>query len=799
MLFTQNARQCQGSFFRSTTRLLRVLLCYSPSLLLLFLFALVLIALPQGSDLLLSTLESSHWYSGIMVLTALLFWSYMLWYSGRIVSYCKAGIYLQSSRLMFHLPRILGFYVYAIVILGFICSSGSYALLWIKENSLPILLISIPIAYSVLHRAIRKFSDQFQKQYGSKGLINLFHIVFILDFVFIISTAFYKNTPLTMTGTVAIMQLCYLFLIINRKRLRANYLPKKWQQLSQKLLDIIFRSVQQPIPQTENHTFILLQVLALVASAIFIAAIIQPSVAAALGSIAILMLAFGFYTGLCNLIAVLSTIYKINILFFLLLCFLIGAQLNDPHKINTVSVANLDYSQRPSFRQYLYQWLSRHQQELDCDTIQQIPMIFIHSDGGASRSGYWVAAVLNRIDSLSHYKLDQNLFALSGASGGSLGNATFFSLLYLRKYSAISCSPEQAKLFLETDFLSYPLVRMLGTDVVNYIYPILPDRSRALEQGIEYGGGNKNPFGAFFAAPISTALSADKDHYLLPILCLNTTRMQDARPGIIGTVKLDSLSYGQRLDVLSLLPPGQDIRWSTAVVLGARFPYISPAGAISEMGAGQNQEHYFVDGGYFDNSGAGIIHEMILELEDLLANDPYLQRRYGTHLSKIKYQVLHISNSPKRLATFTPVNALLNDLAAPLITLIGSYSAQTSANDYRLKAYIEQIEKQKHGGNASVCPAYFELNLYSRDTISQNEYYPMNWVISTSSLKRMQQRLQQHPGIPLFAAYLDSLIPATNKSNFIHKPLNPYLYGLTNLSSQTSFSGLPDTGAQPRD
>ena len=79
--------------------------------------------------------------------------------------------------------------------------------------------------------------------------------------------------------------------------------------------------------------------------------------------------------------------------------------------------------------------------------------------------------------------------------------------------------------------------------------------------------------------------------------------MQDGNPGVVTNLTLDSATFNNRVDVIKLLDKKVDITLTSASILGARFPYLSPAGRI-----GRN---YFVDGGYFDNSGAGVVQEMI--------------------------------------------------------------------------------------------------------------------------------------------------------------------------------------------
>ena len=49
---------------------------------------------------------------------------------------------------------------------------------------------------------------------------------------------------------------------------------------------------------------------------------------------------------------------------------------------------------------------------------------------------------------------------------------------------------------------------------------------------------------------------------------------------------------------------GEGYRASTAIHNGARFPLVSPSGGLAGHG-------HVIDGGYFDNSGAELIRQMI--------------------------------------------------------------------------------------------------------------------------------------------------------------------------------------------
>ena len=76
---------------------------------------------------------------------------------------------------------------------------------------------------------------------------------------------------------------------------------------------------------------------------------------------------------------------------------------------------------------------------------------------------------------------------------------------------------------------------------------------------------------------------------------------------------------------------------------------------------------------------------------------------------------------------------MINDLAAPIKTILGSYSSQTDINNVRLYKYLLEIYK----GDTT----YSKINLYKKD---ESDSYPMNWSISDQSLNRMNRRLHNN-------------------------------------------------------
>ncbi|MBK7946367.1 MAG: hypothetical protein IPJ85_14150 [Flavobacteriales bacterium] len=112
---------------------------------------------------------------------------------------------------------------------------------------------------------------------------------------------------------------------------------------------------------------------------------------------------------------------------------------------------------------------------------------------------------------------------------------------------------------------------------------------------------------------------------------------------------------------------------------------ISPAGRIERRNGDRREEHYFVDGGYFDNSGAGVALEMIQRIEQMKVHPP----QDMPFLRKLQPYVYHISNSPKPLPSYV-VSPVVNDYSRACEDPDGAYGMQTDINDQRLLNYLDR-------------------------------------------------------------------------------------------------------------
>jgi hypothetical protein len=322
-------------------------------------------------------------------------------------------------------------------------------------------------------------------------------------------------------------------------------------------------------------------------------------------------------------------------------------------------------------------------------------------------------------------KFSNHLLSLAGASGGSVGNAAFYAMLRARDSVEDIGFSQEARDFFSGDYLTYTLARFLGADVFRHFIPtgIVDDRAAALELSMERREQSKY---------ISKALAKTFDKVmdtsgLHPMLFINTTNLQTGGPGLISSVRT-STTFTSREDVLQLVDDTArtnvfraNIKLSTAVILGARFPYLSPAGNV--------RRRYFVDGGYFDNSGAGITLELLQYIQALRADTTH---RLCNLLNKIHIKVIYISNGSLDVKKGHRLHPLANDAAAPLLTLGSTRGEQTTLANARLEQFLRpcRLSCRNH---------YQPLNLpmKANDTIP----YPMNWVISEYNLKRMEKNL----------------------------------------------------------
>ena len=296
---------------------------------------------------------------------------------------------------------------------------------------------------------------------------------------------------------------------------------------------------------------------------------------------------------------------------------------NDNHAVRVADDAGAPVERRTPAEQF-----AAWQQAAPAANNGAAPVILVTASGGGIRAAYWTASTLAYLEQKLGTGFSERLFAISGVSGGSLGAATYISLKRAQLDAGRSASLlTPAREVLGHDFLSPVVAGMLFPDLMQRFFPIpvaLADRQRFLERSWEAAFNDqaqelfRGPFQSLYSGP-----NADR----LPSLLLNTTVVETGERAIVSNLKVAGLP--QVIDLLDPRYQLTDVRTSAAAGASARFTYVSPAGTVDLVDGNHVR---LVDGGYFENSGAASMTDLLAALHEggasitpillLIRNDP---------------------------------------------------------------------------------------------------------------------------------------------------------------------------------
>ncbi len=772
---------------RFISNLLKSLWLFFPSVIFILLAFACFISLDQGKDILISFTENTRSGNAFYVIgtnilikvsffMAIAFWAYVSWYSSRIVAYGKlyrqryyanqfiptlpedkfGTVYEIQQRFLDVFPRLAGYGCFIIIL--FAIADLLFTKSWVSKQPVLWLAACLLIAWFADNRLIRFTNNEINSN-RLRHWFTIAGISFLLLVVMLEVTGLLSKVPVLFAMTFLLMLVYMLYINLRRKWVEEDALKTAAKLAGhntgiQGFLKRLMAFIN--LDQKEYGYFLWFIITGIISLVLYIAVIISFKMSVIIGPMPLVLLAFAVLLAFGNILTILSVKTGVNLHFII---FLIAGIVTTPenHFVRTAELhkRNADaavFKNRQTIQQYFNAWLINHP---SIDTANEYPVYFVLANGGASRSAYWVASVLGRLEDSSiqngKERFSNHVFCLSGTSGGGVGVAAFYALLKnSSKQDTTAAYETSAKNFLRQDFLTYTLARMLGPDYFNYI-PVInwfipnQDRADALETAFEKAIDSSH-YKLRFDSTYFDECVTQPVYNGMPILCINTTRVQDGNPSVVSSIKLNDNLFNKRVDVADLFASDTSIRLSTAAILGARFPYISPAGRLDQQTFKGTKKHYFVDGGYFDNSGAGVVQEMIramIKVGDTTTNSVLLQR-----MKKIKIVVLHITNSPQGNSILNPVTPFKNDLSSPLLTILGAYDMQTTVNDMRLRAFTSDVN-QRSDSVAVNKALYYPIHLYNdleeRGDTSSRGPYAMNWFISDSVRNMMDRRLQTQP------------------------------------------------------
>lgn len=506
----------------------------------------------------------------------------------------------------------------------------------------------------------------------------------------------------------------------------------------------------------------------------------RPTLLDGIGPLAILLLTAAFMSLSGGFLCMLADRRGWPLLSLLLLvtAVLHGMHLNDNHRMRQyAAMSTHEHPQpappdtRPRFEAYANAWLDDR-----CAHRSPCPVVLVSAEGGGIRAAAWTALVLARLTervAAQHPTTGgeplfaRYLFAASGVSGGSLGLATYAGLLRQPAHADVRRLAERTRALLDHDFLAPTLANLLFVDFTQRWLPgaWFDDRARALTRAWESAAREQGmtafeqPFSALYSA-------AGRVDSRTPALFLNSTTVAEGRRFIQHPFR-PLATPGQQpwtaaFDGAAWLDPRVPL--SEVVVNSARFTYLSPAGTVETAGLTQPlpATMQLVDGGYFENSGATTLLEVMERLRALA----------GSRGLTLRFIVLHISNDPQ-LADFVerhdrvrfmplysaacPASAMLPSAApsgeavAPLEALLHTRSARGSYARARLLHALHPTADD---------PARGDLLWHFR--LCTGDYpIPFGWTVSTPVFDEMQRQLvQNYPLEAMARALAQQLVPA---------------------------------------
>ncbi len=439
----------------------------------------------------------------------------------------------------------------------------------------------------------------------------------------------------------------------------------------------------------------------------------------------------------------------------------------------------------PSLDEAFGAWLAHRRPAIEAyrSRNKAYPVFIVSAQGGGIYAAYHPALSLARLyDACPEFA--HHLFGISSVSGGSLGAAVFAELLRslppgvpndpaqpsqgCTTTGATSLEDKVTK-FFDADFLSPVIASAFIFDIPGLLLPQLRfglDRAQALEYSLEAGWkkigfSGKESFGlasAFYERwqPTDLApalfMAATGVNYGIPVLISQIDWSNNPRISALTWVAKRRIDKGEgptskemrdflrRLElqdqqsrvsaVANILGfrPDLQLATSTAVVLSARFPYVTPPGNIRENEQIVRSLDLYkstkvlelTDGGYFDNSGGSVAIDILHRLESFLNRDDFKEFK-----DVIKFHLIRFTDKPAKRHGVASERAHFE-----LITPLVAFDAVRLARGAQLRGV---------GNSKRIAPHYIYLS---------DEWFnaSLNWLLLEKTKREIETRASWERG-----------------------------------------------------
>lgn len=409
------------------------------------------------------------------------------------------------------------------------------------------------------------------------------------------------------------------------------------------------------------------------------------------------------------------------------------------------------------------------------------PLVLVAAAGGGVRAAYWTGLVLECVfhgkgpDTCANRtspRPEASVFAAAGASGGSVGLANWVARLRTGDETWLDD--------LGDDSLSPTLAWALFVDLPNGFVKLdgFGDRAQVLERTWEQQWkGRDTSFGDLVhptrkgppsRGPLAAGLFEASSDDRVPLLVLGSTSVEDGCRFAVSV--LDANVGGQRVaapieDCLSMrsfertgaegrlgrplaatkdlddyLCRNRDLRLSTAALLSARFPYVSPSGRLVKCRDGSGDTAtYLVDGGYYDNTGASQLVELWSALEPIVARH---NRANNTCIAPFVLEIdNHYGEEPGPEPDPRP-----QESQVPLQTVLGTRGAQEASarQSLAVAASLPFAEDRVVVGRGDAV-----VNRYARvlPRAHPGTRAPLGWALSEASQRDLKDELRSRDNL----------------------------------------------------
>lgn len=450
---------------------------------------------------------------------------------------------------------------------------------------------------------------------------------------------------------------------------------------------------------------------------------------------------------------------------------------------------------RPQLADAFDAWVAAQPELRDPSREREVPLVLVAAHGGGIRAAYWTAAALDCIVGVSADGVTESdfgresdefrertctsprrsaaqqraaarrIFLASGVSGGAVGLYAYARQLLHNGELGDGTWFEQR---LSDDFASPAVGWALFHDLPNRVLGLhsddhscsiefqdacwSEDRAAVLERGFD-SSWNVPAEAASLRHAYDLRSAVDpitrRNAQTLPLLVMNTTLTGGSARGVVSAVDLGSwptadsgdpatgdgrLPLAGTVEVVDAVCDHRDLRLSSAAVLAARFPYVTPSGQVRgacgteaddgspACGPLRGCEGRFVDGGYIDNSGLFTIVAVWPSLRRLIVE------YNSTHTPKIAPLILELDNH-YQASSATPVPAggpRSEFLIPPLTAMGGRTSVQTYARAAAYRALPPSctvtISPSLHPG--LIAPLGWELSERARKDLRDGLFAP---------------------------------------------------------------------------